>query len=105
MKLLKNLISLFSLLVVLALGSWFSLRNSEPIGLDLIFVQLEAKSLALWLILSLVVGVLVGWLLGLPKRLSQLAALKIKQRQLNQQEKELHQLRTQSFNASTPNSK
>lgn len=97
MKLFKTLITLVVALAILAFGTWFSLRNSQPISLDLIFIQFSPKSLALWLILSLVVGVLLGWLLGLPKRFSQLAALKLKQHQLNQQQKELHQLRNQSF--------
>lgn len=97
MKLFKTLISLILIVLILTLGIWFSLRNSEPVGLDLIFIQFAEKGLGLWLLLTLAAGVLLGWLLSLPKQIKNLAVIKLNQRKLEQLKKEVHQLRNQSF--------
>lgn len=96
MKLLKILITLAIILCVLALGTWFSLRNAQPISLDLMFIQLAEQSLALWIIFALSIGVLLGWLLSLPKYLAKLTALKMQQHKIGQLEKELVELRSQN---------
>lgn len=99
MQVLKTLLSLIVVLIILALGIGFSLRNQQLVELDLLFVQLAPNSMALWLILSLVTGLILGCLLMLPWVASYKARLLSQTRQLKQQHKELHQLRTLSFKA------
>lgn len=100
MKLIKSLFTLVLVLALLLLGIWFTLRNQLPVPLDLLFVKLPDNSLALWLILSLLVGALLGVLLMLPKLASNKAKLINSERQLKQQKEELHKLRTLTFKES-----
>ena len=97
MRLIKSLFTFFLVIALLLLGIWFTLRNQAQVPLDLLFIQLPDNSLALWLILSLIAGALVGLILLLPWLTSCKAhSLKL-ERQLKQQQKELHQLRTLSL--------
>lgn len=97
MKLIRSLFTLVLILALLLLGIWFTLRNQQPIPLDLLFIQLPENSLALWLILSLITGLVLGVLLMLPKLASYKARLISHERQLKQQKEELHKLRTLTF--------
>lgn len=97
MKLVKSLFSLILVLALLVLGIWFTLRNQQPIPLDLLFIKLPENSLALWLTLSLLAGLILGFLLMLPKLASYKAQLLSCERKLKQQKEELHQLRTLTF--------
>ena len=103
MKLIKSLFTLVLVLVLLLLGIWFTLRNQQLVPLDLLFIKLPDNSLALWLILSLLAGALLGVLLMLPKLASNKAKLISSERQLKQQKEELHKLRTLTFQS--PNTK
>ena len=47
-------------LVMLALGVLFAIQNTVAVPLDLLFVVLPERSLALWLILALSFGVVLG---------------------------------------------
>lgn len=100
MKLIKSLLTLVVLLVLLLLGIWFTLRNQQPTPLDLLFIKLPDNSLALWLMLSLLTGALLGVLVMLPKLLGYKAKLISHERQLKQQKEELHKLRTLTFKES-----
>lgn len=97
MKLIKSFFTLVLILVLLLVGIWFTLRNQQLIPLDLLFVQLPENSLALWLILSLITGLVLGVLLMLPKLTSYKARLLSHEHQLKQQKEELHKLRTLTF--------
>lgn len=97
MKLIKSFFTLVLILVLLLVGIWFTLRNQQLIPLDLLFVQLPENSLALWLILSLITGLVLGVLLMLPKLTSYKARLLSHEYQLKQQKEELHKLRTLTF--------
>lgn len=99
MKLIKSLLTLVLVLILLLLGVWFTLRNQQPIPLDLLFIKLPDNSLALWLILSLIVGVVMGVLLMVPKLTGYKAKLMSYERQLKQQTEELHKVRTLTFKA------
>ena len=59
MKLLKALLFFVISLVALVVGVLFSARNSQAVSLDLIFFQLPPLSMAIWLLLSLVTGMLL----------------------------------------------
>lgn len=99
MKLIKSLFSLVLLLALLLLGVWFTLRNQQPVPLDLLFVKLPENSLALWLILSLITGLILGLLLMLPWLARYKAKLLGNERLLKQQKEELHKLRTLTLKA------
>jgi len=60
---MKRLERLLLLALVLGAGLWaflFSLANSEPVALDLVFVRLEPAALSVWLIAAFVAGGLCG---------------------------------------------
>lgn len=99
MRLFKSLFTLILVLALLLLGIWFTLRNQQPVPLDLLFIKLPENSMALWLILSLITGVLLGSLLMLPWLTSYKTKLLSSERQLKQQKEELHKLRTLTFKA------
>jgi len=58
-KLLKALLFFVICMVALVVGVLFSARNSQAVSLDLIFFQLPPLSMAIWLLLSLVTGMLL----------------------------------------------
>jgi putative membrane protein len=58
-KLLKALLFFVICMVALVVGVLFSARNSQDVSLDLIFFQLPPLSMAIWLLLSLVTGMLL----------------------------------------------
>ncbi|MBE0506210.1 MAG: LapA family protein [Marinospirillum sp.] len=94
MQLFKSLLTFLLVLALLVLGIWFTLRNQHPVPLDLLFIQLPENSMALWLILSLICGVLLGCLLMLPW-LTRCKTHNLQvERQLKHQKEELHKLRT-----------
>ena len=60
---MKRLERLLLLVPVLGVGLWaflFSLANSEPVTLDLVFARLEPAALSVWLIAAFVTGGLCG---------------------------------------------
>ena len=59
MKLIKAVLFVVITMVALILGVLFSTRNSQAVSLDLIFFQLPPMSIAIWLLLSLAMGVLL----------------------------------------------
>ena len=56
MKLIKALLFVVITMVALVVGVLFSTRNSQAVSLDLIFFQLPPTSMAIWLLLSLAMG-------------------------------------------------
>lgn len=62
MGLLKTLLGLLMLVLTIALGALFSLQNPQPVPLDLLFIQLPPRTLSLWLLLALAVGIVLGLL-------------------------------------------
>jgi putative membrane protein len=64
MRWLRRLVAIIVLLLVLAFGLLFSLQNTAPVPLDLLVAQLNARPLAVWLLLAFAVGGLLGVLVG-----------------------------------------
>lgn len=62
MRWLKTLVLAVIAIVIALLGILFSIRNQQEVPLDIIWAKLPEASLALWLLLSLVVGVILGML-------------------------------------------
>lgn len=60
MRWFKRLALGFITLVLLVVGACFALHNQYQVPLDLLWVTLPPASLALWLLLSLAIGLVVG---------------------------------------------
>ena len=59
MKFIKAVLFFVVTMVALVVGVLFSTRNSQAVSLDFIFFQLPPMSMAIWLLLSLVMGVIL----------------------------------------------
>ncbi|WP_404377270.1 lipopolysaccharide assembly protein LapA domain-containing protein [Vreelandella aquamarina] len=97
MRWIKGLILAVILLVVLLVGILFAVNNQQAIGLNLIWAELPAVSLSVWLLATLAVGVIVGMLAMLGVYIRLKARLARSERHNKQQRKELDRLRTQGF--------
>ena len=97
MRWIKGLMLAVILLIVVLVGILFAVNNQQTVALNLIWLELPAVSLSVWLLATLVLGVIVGMLamLGVYVRLK--AALARSHRHNKQQRKELDSLRTQEF--------
>ena len=97
MRWIKGLILAVILFVVMLVGILFAVNNQQAIALNLIWAELPAVSLSVWLLATLAVGVIVGMLamLGVYVRLK--ARLARSERHNKQQRKELDRLRTQGL--------
>lgn len=89
-RLLKVLLGL----AIIALGFWFASENKQPVSLVLAGMPLPEVALGLWILGSLLVGVLVGCLTGLLPWFKSATALRRQARQLKRYEAELSRLRT-----------
>lgn len=97
MRWLKGLIMAIILLAVLLVGILFAVNNQQALPLNLIWIELPAASLSVWLLAALTLGVLLGMLAmsGVYLRLRTL--LTRAQRHNQQQRKELDRLRVQEL--------
>ncbi|MFT7179433.1 MAG: putative membrane protein [Oceanospirillaceae bacterium] len=59
MKLIKAVLFVVIIMVALIVGVLFSTRNSQAVSLDLIFFQFPPMSMAIWLLLSLAMGMVL----------------------------------------------
>ncbi|MDI5936404.1 LapA family protein [Halomonas sp. M4R5S39] len=97
MRWLKGLILAIILLAVLLIGILFAVNNQQALPLNLIWIELPAASLSVWLLAALACGVFLGMLAmsGVYLRLRTL--LTRAQRHNQQQRKELDRLRIQEM--------
>ncbi|HCH25215.1 MAG TPA: DUF1049 domain-containing protein [Oceanospirillaceae bacterium] len=63
MKFIKGLLIALLALAALTVGILFSSRNSTPVALDMLVVQLPPMSVALWILISFTLGVIASGLL------------------------------------------
>lgn len=94
MKLLRKFIVLLIVLAMVAAGMLFALQNREPVGLDLLFITFEPRSVALWILLAFALGGLLGVLASSAVILGQRAGRTALDRQLQKANAELDRLRT-----------
>ena len=97
MRWLKGLILAIILLAVLLVGILFAVNNQQTVPLNLIWMELPAVSLSVWLLAALVCGVLLCMLAMTGVWLRLRTALSRAQRQNRQQRKELDRLRVQEL--------
>jgi len=60
MQWLRQGLALLLGIVAVAVGALFSLHNTQTAPLDLILIQLSPQPIAIWILLALAVGVLIG---------------------------------------------
>lgn len=94
MKLLRNLIYIAVVLAMAAVGVLFALQNEVLVPLDVLVYTFAPRSLALWLLISLALGGLLGLLMSSMLMLRNRAALASANRQLAKSKAELDKLRT-----------
>ncbi|MBR9827601.1 MAG: LapA family protein [Oceanospirillales bacterium] len=94
MNWLKKLIFTLLALMVIGIGILFTIHNTEPVTIDLVFLTLPEASLSLWLIAVFVLGGICGMLLSSMTLLALKARLRNARRQEQSSRKELDKLRT-----------
>ena len=85
MRIIRTLTTVIVLVVTLMAGALFALQNTTPVPLDLLLVQLPERTMAVWLLLALVIGVLLGLVAGslmLLRQRGQLASLRRQKQRL-----------------------
>lgn len=94
MRWIRRVLVTIILLLVLAFGLLFSLQNAANVPLDLLVAQLEARPLAVWLLLGFALGGVLGLLVG-SVALVKLQASRFRlRRRLETCEKELSDLKS-----------
>lgn len=94
MNWLKNLILILLGLVLLGIGVLFTIHNTTPVSIDLVFFTLPEASLSLWLIAVFVLGSVCGMLLSGFALFGLKTRLRSSRRKETAYRKELDQLRT-----------
>ena len=94
MKFLRSLITIFIVIATLAVSVLFALQNKAPVSLDLLVYTFDPKSLALWVLLSLSVGGVLGMLISSAIVLRLRTSLRSVNRKLGKAQVELDSLRT-----------
>lgn len=82
MKLIRKIVYVLVFLLALVVGMLFVVQNRAEAPLDLLFVQLESQRVALWIVLSLSLGGVLGMLTSMGLVLRLRAALMRANRQL-----------------------
>ena len=94
MKFLRSLITILIVIATLAVSVLFALQNKAPVSLDLLVYTFNPKSLALWVLLSLSVGGVLGMLISSGIVLRLRTSLRSVNRKLGKAQAELDSLRT-----------
>jgi lipopolysaccharide assembly protein A len=93
MKFLRKLLTVLLVLAAIGVGAMFALQNKAAVPLDLLVFTFEPRSLALWLLVSLALGGLLGMLASSAILLRLRATLATTRRQLARNRVELDKLR------------
>lgn len=101
MNWLKKLILTVLALIVIGIGILFTIHNTQPVTIDLVFVTLPEASLSLWLIAVFVLGGVCGMLLSAFTLLTLKTRLRAARRKEQSFRKELDQLRTAGLKQSS----
>ena len=64
MQWLRQGLTLLLAMGAVTIGALFSLQNTQPVPLDLMVLQLAPQPVAIWILLALALGVMIGLLVG-----------------------------------------
>lgn len=93
MRFIKTLVVALLCIVVLMIGIFFTIHNTEKVAIDLVFFQLPEASLSVWLIAAFFTGGLIGILLSITTVFMLRTRLGSARRKIASTQKELDQLR------------
>lgn len=96
-KWIKRIILVIVFVVALVLSITFTSENSQPISVVFFGAALPELQLGLWLMLTLLLGGIVGLLLSFLPLLWGKQTTRAKERKIQQLEKEINQLRSASL--------
>jgi putative membrane protein len=91
---LRNLLLLLVAVAMAAVGVLFALQNPDPVPLDILFMKLPERSLALWVLAALAIGGLLGMGLSLFAVLRLRARAASLRRQLARSQSQVERLKT-----------
>ncbi|MBT00146.1 MAG: DUF1049 domain-containing protein [Oceanospirillaceae bacterium] len=94
MSWLKTLIAAVIGLFILVIGILFTVHNTEPVAIDLVFIQLPEMTLSLWLIIAFLLGGVSGVLISSMTILGLRTRLRAAQRKATASRQEVEKLRT-----------
>ena len=60
MQLIRRGLMLITGIAAVALGGLFTMQNTEKVPLDLLVIQLPPQHLAIWILIAVALGVLLG---------------------------------------------
>ncbi len=93
MRIFRSLLAGITLLLAVIAGALFSIQNTASISLDLLFIELPARPVSLWLLLMLGIGLSLGLVASTALIGRQRAALLKQQRENSRLQVELERLR------------
>jgi uncharacterized membrane protein YciS (DUF1049 family) len=96
-KWIKRLILLLLLIIAIVVGMVFTSENSQQLSLIFLGYTLPELTLGLWLVLTLLLGSILGLLLCTFSLFIRGQSVNAKNRQIKRLEQELQQLRTNSI--------
>ncbi len=94
MKFLRNFLTILFVVAMIGVGVLFALQNEVAVPLDVLVYQFEPRSLALWLLMALAIGGLLGLLISSFFMVRQRVALGSTRRQLTKARGEIEKLHT-----------
>ncbi|EAQ96793.2 lipopolysaccharide assembly protein LapA domain-containing protein [Congregibacter litoralis] len=97
MGFLRKLLVLMIAVAMAAVGVLFALQNAEPVPLDVLFMILPPRSLALWVLGALALGGFLGLLLSSFAVLRLRARLMAARRQIANSQAEIDRLRAKGL--------
>lgn len=97
MGFLRKLLALILAAAMAAVGVLFALQNAQPVPLDVLFMILPPRSLALWVLGALALGGVLGLLLSSFAVLRLRARLMAARRQIANSQAELDRLRAKGL--------
>lgn len=102
MKLLRNLLTVFTVLATLGAGVLFALQNKAQVPLDLLVYTFESQSVALWILIAFALGGLLGMIVSAAILVRTRASLGACRRQLDRALAELSKVPAASTDVATP---
>ncbi len=96
-KWIKRLILLLLLIIAIVVGMVFTSENSQQLSLVFLGYTLPELKLGLWLVLTLLLGSILGLILCTFSLFIRGQSVNAKNRQIKRLEQELQQLRTNSI--------
>ncbi len=96
MGLLKKILFLIFLIAIVVYGALFAVENDTAVPLDLLFLEMPALRVSLWLVAAFILGCGIGLLISSLKLLQSRGQYQLLSRKLAKAEKEINQLRVNS---------